>query len=439
VPWTWSCYQYEHYFAKIERLPCPVPLDRHFRESGNPVKAHPVDSRFRGNDELIDYKSLNSGFDYLHKTAICSRSAVPFSMGSTKAEGKFIMNDMLGEKEIQHLVEEHLNQTIDAPMIRQIIESGELSQLQTADYYQGKVRANFSGPDLIGAKGIPLRVIIATDQISTHDMVRGAIPFRGQILNNISNTMFNLTAAYLPCAQLYAPQNSTVVISENCVPFMFEMIWRCYMCKSSTETSLYYHYVNLGKREFCGHFLPEGLVADGPLPYMMDTPSTKQSEDGGHDVSVSPGRLYQQGIISPEEYGQVLYMTGSAYRYGQRMLMEKGVIVPDTKFELGKTADGRIVTIDEVLTPDSSRFWLADDYQEKMAAGQSPTSYSKQFGRDIGTVGQPYTDQERFLIGCRYVETYQKLTAQRFVPDRRSPWQRVIEDVQKGLNQLMGN
>jgi phosphoribosylaminoimidazole-succinocarboxamide synthase len=349
------------------------------------------------------------------------------------------MSDFLGEKEIQHLVEQHLDQTIDAQVIRQILESGELPQLQAAEYYQGKVRANFTGPGLVSTEGTALRVIIATDQISTHDTVRGAIPFRGQILNSISNAMFNLTAAYLPNAQLYAPQDSAVVISENCLPFMFEMIWRCYMCKSSTETSLYYHYVELGKREFCGHFLPEGLVADGPLPYMMDTPSTKQSEDGGHDVSVSPGRLYERGIITPVEYGQILYMTGSAYRFGQRLLMDKGVIVPDTKFELGKTADGRIVTIDEVLTPDSSRFWLADDYRRKMAAGQSPTSYSKQFGRDIGTVGQPYTDQERFLIGCRYVETYQKLTGRRFTPDRRSARQRVVEDARQGLNQLMGS
>jgi phosphoribosylaminoimidazole-succinocarboxamide synthase len=218
---------------------------------------------------------------------------------------------------------------------------------------------------------------------------------------------------------------------------MFEMVWRCYMCKSSTETSLYYHYVNLNKREFCGHILPEGLAADGELPYMMDTPSTKESEEGAHDVSVSCNELYARGIVTPVEYGQITYMTGSAYLYGQEHFKKLGIIIPDTKFELGRTRGGKIVTIDEVLTPDSSRFWLAEDYEEKMAAGQSPTSYSKQFGRDIGTPGMAYTDQERFLIGCRYVETYQKLTGKAFVPDLRPVRQKIVTDVRAGLKKLM--
>ncbi|MGD9211557.1 MAG: phosphoribosylaminoimidazolesuccinocarboxamide synthase, partial [Desulfobacteraceae bacterium] len=251
------------------------------------------------------------------------------------------------------------------------------------------------------------------------------------------NEMFSLTSAMLPNTQLFAPTNSTVVIAENCTPFMFEMVWRCYMCKSSTETSLYYHYVNLNKREYCGHFLPENLVADGPLPYMMDTPSTKESEAGAHDVSVSPGQLFARGIVTPLEYGKITYMTGSAYTFGQKHFQNLGIIIPDTKFELGRTHTGKIVTIDEVLTPDSSRFWLAEDYDQKMAAGQSPTSYSKQFGRDIGTPGTAYTEQERFLIGCRYVETYQKLTGKCFTPDERPPRQRIVEDIQKGLKQLI--
>ncbi len=349
------------------------------------------------------------------------------------------MSNFLSEKEINQLVEENLDASIDAGLIETLVQSEEIPLLSQATYYQGKVRANFTAPHLMTQSGIPLRVIIATDQISTHDMVRGAIPFRGQILTDISNEMLALTAGHLPNAQLYAPANSTVVIAENCDPFMFEMVWRCYMCKSSTETSLYYHYVDLGKREFCGHLLPEDLVANGPLPYMMDTPSTKESEEGAHDVSVCPQELFARGIVTPVEYGQITYMTGSAYNFGQKHFKDFGIIIPDTKFELGRTKDGRIVTIDEVLTPDSSRFWIAEDYQEKMAAGESPTSYSKQFGRDIGTPGQPYTDQERFLIGCRYIETYQKLTGKRFEPDLRPPRRRIIDDINSGLKQLKVN
>lgn len=349
------------------------------------------------------------------------------------------MHNLLNESQIKHLVEDNMDKAIDAELIENIFNSGEIAELSGAQYYQGKVRANFTGPHLKAIDGAALRVIIATDQISTHDMVRGAIPFRGQILTDISNEMFSLTSAHLPNAQRFAPANSTVVIAENCEPFMFEMVWRCYMCKSSTETSLYHHYVNLNQREFCGHSLPEGLAANGPLPYMMDTPSTKESQAGAHDASVSPGELYAQGILTPLEYGKIVYMTGSAYAFGQKHFRELGIIIPDTKFELGRTRDGEIVTIDEVLTPDSSRFWMAEDYDEKMAAGQSPTSYSKQFGRDIGTPGAVYTDQERFLIGCRYVETYQRLTGKCFMPDERAPRQKIVADVKEGLKKLMAN
>ena len=347
-----------------------------------------------------------------------------------------MMVEILSQEEIAKLVEENLDKALDAAGMAALVDSGELPELQNADYYQGKVRANFTGSTLTSKDGIPLRVIVATDQISTHDMVRGAIPFRGQILTDISNTMLEITKSVLPNAQLYAPANSAVVIAENCDPFMFEMVWRMHMCKSSTETSLYYHYVNLGKREFCGHLLPEGLVANGPLPYMMDTPSTKESDEGAHDESVSPGDLYRRGVVDPTTYGQILYMTGTAYEMGRRHFNAQGIFIPDTKFELGRTQDGTIVTIDEVLTPDSSRFWVAADYEAKMAAGESPTSYSKQFGRDIGTPGQPYSDDERFQIGCRYIETYQKLTGKAFVPDLRPPAERVKADITKGLQQL---
>jgi phosphoribosylaminoimidazole-succinocarboxamide synthase len=351
-------------------------------------------------------------------------------------EGKQ-MSDFLTESQIKKLVENNLDKAIDAKVIEDIVALKEIPELEDAKLYQGKVRANFTGTRLHTKNGTPLRVVIATDQISTHDMVRGAIPFRGQILTDISNKMLSLTSAYLPNAQRFAPVNSPVVIAENCQPFMFEMVWRCYMCKSSTETSLYYHYMNLNKRKFCGHLLPEDLVANGPLPYMMDTPSTKESEEGAHDISVSPGELFTRSIVSPVEYGQITYMTGSAYIFGQNYFKELGIIIPDTKFEIGRTRDGQIVTIDEVLTPDSSRFWLAEDYEEKTAAGKNPTSYSKQFGRDIGTPGMAYTDQERFLIGCRYIETYQKLTGRCFRPNSRPLRQKVIEDVRAGLKGLM--
>lgn len=348
----------------------------------------------------------------------------------------------------QQLIQENLKNIVDPPLIlglfkfeqigpeRRITACPEIRLLEGATYYQGKVRANFYGGRLL-AGDVPLRVIVATDQISTHDIVRGTIPFKGQVLTAISNAMFENISGLIPSSQIYVAGPNTVV-AENCTPINFEMVLRAYMAKSTTETSLYHHYVKHGKREFCGHQLPDNLVPDGPLPYTMDTPSTKARDKAGvHDESVAPEYLFEHGIVTPVEYTHIKNATMEDFRRISALLEQKGIITADTKFELGVNSKGEIVYIDEVMTPDASRFWLAEDYEEKMQQGQDPTSYSKQIARDIGEVGEQYTDEQRAVIGTRFIETYELLMGKPFQPDLRLARQAIVEDINIGLAELV--
>lgn len=346
------------------------------------------------------------------------------------------------------LIKDNLENTISKETIRslfsleqtgeqewRIAKSPDIPILEGATYYQGKVRANFFRGQLYDTRDrTPIRVIIATDQISTHDMVRGTIPFKGQILTAISDEMLNYTGGSIKNSQLYTFGHA--VIAENCKPIDFEVVLRKYMAKSTTETSLYHHYVNLGKREFCGHKLPDDLSANCMLPYIMDTPSTKIREaSGGHDESVAPEYLFKQGIVTPEEYAHIRNATIEDFGRISAILEQKGIIIADTKFEIGKNSRGKIVYIDEVLTPDASRFWIAKDYEMKISAGQEPTSYSKQIARDIGKVGEKYTDEQRIIIGRRFIETYEHIMEKDFEPDLRPAREAIIEDMNSMFSQ----
>lgn len=275
--------------------------------------------------------------------------------------------------------------------------------------------------------------MIASDALSTHDKVRGVVPFKGQILTQLSNDMLDIVQEALPHSQI-AAIGRNIVVAENCEPIKVEMVLRKYMAKSTTETSLYHHYVNLGEREFCGHKLPEGLRANEKLPYLMDTPSTKSE---GHDTSVTPKYLFDNGFLSPEEYDAIRNACIEAFGRGAAVLEQRGIILVDTKFEIGRNREGKIVFIDELLTQDASRYWIRQDYEEKFAKGEEPTSYSKQLARDIGDPKQPYTEEEIKLIAERYFESYELLTGKKFQPDIRDPIEQIVDDINKGLEALV--
>ena len=343
-------------------------------------------------------------------------------------------------RSLEKMIQENLENVVDMQTIQslfslhqigeqtwEVVESPEIPLLEGAIYYQGKVRANFFGGRLFDRNAIPLRVIIATDQISTHDIVRGTIPFKGQILTAISNAMLDYISGSIRSSQISTP-GPNVVIAENCTPIDFEMVLRKYMAKSTTETSLYHHYSVLGEREFCGHKLPDNLTANGLLPYIMDTPSTKVRDvSGGHDRSVAPEYLFENGLVTPEEYTHIRNATIEDFGRASALLEQRGIIIADTKFEIGKNSKGEIVYIDEVLTPDASRYWLIGDYREKMRNNEEPTSYSKQIARDIGEVGEKYTDEQRVVIGVRFLETYEHLMGKPFKPYLRDVRQIIIE------------
>ncbi len=292
------------------------------------------------------------------------------------------------------------------------------------------------------AAGIPIRPMVRTEKISTHDINRGEIPFKAQVLALNHNFMRRKLAPYIGTSQFDVEglgDQSVVIGAEDLQQIGFENVLRAFMAKSSTSTSLYQHFIK-GKREFCGHSLPDSLITNGPLPYVMDTPSTKSDE---YDESIPAVVLFNNGICTPEQYQQI--RNGSIFAFGivSEFLRQKGLIAVDTKTEHGINSNGKIVSQDEIWTMDSSRFWLAEDYQEqieKLKRGEiselNPRSYSKEFARDFSKGEKGYTDDQRIQIAVRYIEGIQQLTGKRFEPDMRPREERVANGLQTLVDTL---
>ncbi len=297
-------------------------------------------------------------------------------------------------------------------------------------------------PRLVTRDGRPLRLMVRTQRISTHDINRGEIPFKDQILAANHNYMRRLVEPSIGTSQFEVPgleDNDVVIAAENLQLIPVENIFRAYMAKSSTSTSMYQAWKR-GDKMFAGHIMPEGLVANGPLPYVMDTPSTK-SED--HDLTSSPDEMIQQGHITHTQYTALRNSGLVAFGMAAQFLRSKGIIVVDTKFEHGINKDGMIVSQDEILTMDSSRFWLASDYDaqtERFDWGEleelNPKSYSKEFARGFSEGETGYTDEQRIVIAARYVIGIQELLGKRFEPDMRPRDERVVSGLQKIVENL---
>jgi len=295
-----------------------------------------------------------------------------------------------------------------------------------------KVRISFENPALKTSDGVPLRIMVRTSRISTHDKSRGEIPFKDQVLAANHNFMRRLLTPVIGTSQIDIPgmpDNSIVIVAEDLQQISFENVLRAYMAETSTSTSLYMHYIN-GDRTYCGHALPDNLVPNGILPYVMDTPSTKSDE---HDESVEPGFLFDHNICTPGQYKQI--RNSSIFGFGMisNFLREKGIIAVDTKTEHGINHLGQIVSQDEIWTMDSSRFWLLSDYDEQLKAlanGEidtlKPKSYSKEFARGFSQGDDGYTFDQRVGIAVRYIEGIQHLLGNPFEPDMRSRNDQVV-------------
>jgi phosphoribosylaminoimidazole-succinocarboxamide synthase len=289
--------------------------------------------------------------------------------------------------------------------------------------YEGKVRDNYSTAD-------GRRILIATDRISAFDVVLGTIPFKGQVLNQIAQYWFEETAKIAPNHVLSVP-DANVTIGRECVPLKAELIMRAYLT-GVTTTSIWYAYER-GAREFCGHKLPEGMKKNQKLPRPLLTPSTK-ADKGDHDVSVSRAELLDMGAVTAEDFDRAAGMAEALFTFGQRRAAERGLILVDTKYEMGKTPDGEIVVIDEIHTPDSSRYWYADDYELRLSRGEEPRGLDKEYVRkwlvtERNYRGEgpppPLPPEVRIEAARRTIALYDLVTGRPFVPDTSDPLPRI--------------
>ena len=292
--------------------------------------------------------------------------------------------------------------------------------------YEGKVRDNYSLSD-------GTRVLVTTDRISAFDRVLGTLPFKGQVLNGLSTWWFAATADVAANHVLSVP-DPNILHAVECEPLPVELVVRSFVT-GVTSTSVWTHYAE-GKRSFAGHVLPEGLKKNEPLPAPILTPSTKAAK-GGHDVTVSRAELLAMGQVSEEDFDAAGAMAMKLFARGQEICRQRGIILVDTKYEMGKRPDGTIVVIDEIHTPDSSRYWLAASYEQRLARGEEPESFDKEFVRrwlaGVGFKGDgpipAIPDEVRVEASRRYVEACEMIRGEPFVADLTEPSGRMASNL----------
>jgi phosphoribosylaminoimidazole-succinocarboxamide synthase len=296
---------------------------------------------------------------------------------------------------------------------------------ELGEKYEGKVRDNYTR----GGK----RTIVVTDRISAFDRVLGTVPFKGQVLNRMAAWWFERTKSVAPNHVLRVP-DANVLECIECRPLLVEMVVRAY-ATGTTSTSLWTHYER-GVRNFCGHVLPDGLKKHQKLPQPILTPTTKAPK-GEHDVSGSREEILATGHVTAGDFDEAAAQAMKLFDAGQRIAAERGLILVDTKYEFGRTAEGKLVVIDEIHTPDSSRFWKAATYDERMRAGQDPDPLDKDFVRRW-YLAQGYkgdgdapamTDEVRIGAAERYIAAYEQITGEAFTPDLASPVERIAKNL----------
>ena len=277
-------------------------------------------------------------------------------------------------------------------------------------HYRGKVREVYTLEN-------DLLVMVASDRLSAFDVVMPkGIPYKGQILNQIATQMMSATADIVP-NWLQATPDPNVAIGQRCTPFKVEMVIRGYMSGHAART------YKSGERILCGVHMPEGMKENDAFPVPIITPATKAEE--GHDEDISREEIIAQGIISGEDYLQLEQYTRALFQRGAEMAQDRGLILVDTKYEFGKNAKGEIVLIDEIHTPDSSRYFYAKGYAERQEQGLPQKQLSKEFVRQwlISQGFQGLEGQEVPLmtaayvnsVSDRYIELYENITGTAFV------------------------
>jgi len=324
------------------------------------------------------------------------------------------MNAIESTKHYKARIKAELNNTLTA------------TSLSSDSKRTGKVRDQYDLGDKIA--------LITTDRQSAFDRVLASIPFKGQVLNLTSAWWFEQTKHIVPNQVIDVP-DPNVTLAKKCDVFPIEFVVRGYIT-GSTSTSLWTVYNN-GDREYCGNILPEGLKKNQKLGDNMLTPTTKEKD---HDRPIAPAEIVSEGWMTQEDWDYCSAKALELFTFGQQKAAEHGMILVDTKYEMGRDANGNIMLIDEIHTPDSSRYWISDSYDERIAAGQEPQNIDKEFLR-LWFVDNcdPYNDEilpqapEALIVelSSRYIFLYETITGETFpFPDAGK---KVQERINKNL------
>ena len=295
--------------------------------------------------------------------------------------------------------------------------------------YEGKVRDNYSKDGR--------RILIVTDRLSAFDRIIALIPFKGQVLNQIAEFWFKKTDDIIGNHVIEFP-DPNVVVAKECVALPVEMVVRGYLT-GVTTTSAWHHYEK-GERNFCGSVLPDGMNKNEKFDKPILTPSTK-AEYGGHDESVSREDILGRGVITEDQFEIMAQAAMKLYERGVEICAKQGMILVDTKYEFGVDSDGGIVLIDEIHTPDSSRFWHMDEYADRLSAGIEQKKIDKEYLRewlaDKGFTGDgdvpEIPDDVRVETAHRYIEAFELITGQQFVAKVGDVYARIEQNLAKYL------
>lgn len=290
-----------------------------------------------------------------------------------------------------------------------VLTEAEFPQLP--NYYRGKVRENYDLPD-------GRRILISTDRQSAFDQVLAAVPFKGQVLTQTARFWFEATKDICPNHVIEYP-DPNVVVGRRLDMLPIEMVVRDYLT-GSTDTSIWSMY-KAGRRTMYGLDFADGMVKNDKLPSTILTPTTK-AEVGGHDAPVSPQEVVARGLLTQAQWDELARLSLALFARGREIAARNGLILVDTKFEFGVDGEGRITLADEILTPDSSRYWKADSYAARHAKGEEPESLDKEFLR-IWIAGRcdPYKDPIPAIpddtlveFSAKYIALFEAVTGQTF-------------------------
>ncbi len=298
---------------------------------------------------------------------------------------------------------------------------------QLGEKYQGKVRDNYSKDGK--------RIIIVTDKLSAFDRIITLIPFKGQVLNQMARFWFEKTKDIVGNHVIEFP-DPNVVVAKECKALPVEMVIRGYLT-GVTTTSVWHHYQK-GERNFCGNKLEDNMKKDQKFPEPILTPSTK-AELGGHDESVSKEEILKREVITEEQFDYMADVSMKLYKRGVEIAAKQGIILVDTKYEFGIDENGEIVLIDEIHTPDSSRFWFADEYEKKFETGENQKKIDKEYLRqwlaDKGFIGEGEVpnipDEIKAETARRYIESYELITGEKFDATIGDTYGRIEANLQK--------